>query len=211
MKYIKKGTEPSSLTEFRAAGGKRFDDYREKKELSLKLMREQGFICCYCMQRIKPETAHIEHWKPQSRFPGSQLDYKNLLAVCDGNEGHQNHLLHCDRKKGKKEITVNPTKRQCESLVKFSSNGEVYSDNETVSRELTDVLNLNNQTLVINRKNVLDFVIRKLMAENRDGTWSKAVLKKEIRKWEDTGTDGKYEPFCRIVIFYLKKRLAKAL
>ena len=211
MKYIKKGTEPASLTRFRAAGGKNFDDYREKKELSRQLMEEQGFICCYCMQRIKPKTVHIEHWKPQSLFPEFQLDYKNLLAVCDGNEGHQKHKLHCDRKKGNTEITINPTKRQCESLAKFSSNGEVYSDDETVSRELTGVLNLNNQTLVINRKNALDFVVRKLMAENRDGTWAKAVLEKEIRRWENTGTDGKYEPFCRIVIFHLKKKLAKSL
>jgi len=211
MKYIKKGTEPASLTEFRAAGGKDFDDYRGKKELSRRLMEEQGFICCYCMQRIKPETVHIEHWKPQSRFPGFQLDYKNLLAVCDGNLGKPKPLQHCDTRKGDTEITINPTERQCESLVKFSSNGEVYSDDKTVSRELTDVLKLNNQTLVKNRKEVLDFVIRKLMAENRDGTWSKAVLKKEIRKWENTGTDGKYEPFCRIVIFHLKKKLAKSL
>lgn len=211
MKYIKKGIEPASLTEFRAAGGKHFDDYRGKVELSRKLMEEQGFICCYCMQRIKPETVHIEHWKPQSLFPEFQLNYKNLLAVCDGNEGQPKHLQHCDRRKGNTGITVNPMEPQCESFVKFGTNGEVYSDDETVSRELTGVLNLNNQALVINRKNVLDFVIRKLMAENREGAWSKAVLRKEIRKWEDTGTDGKYEPFCRIVIFHLKKKLAKSL
>lgn len=211
MKYIKKGTEPASLTQFRAGGGKDFDDYREKEELSWKLMEEQGSICCYCMQRIKPGAMHIEHWKPQSGFPNQQLNYKNLLAVCNGNVGQPKHLQHCDSRKGNTEITINPTERQCESLVKFSTNGEVYSDDETVSRELTTALNLNHQTLVINRKNVLDFVIRKLKAENQDGTWSKAVLKKEIRKWENFGKDGKHEPFCRIVIFYIKKKLERSL
>lgn len=75
--------------------------------------------------------------------------------------------------------------------------------------ELNAVLNLNIQTLVINRKNVLDFAIRKLTAENREGTWSKAFLQKELRKWESLGTEGKYEPYCRIVIFFLEKKLAK--
>lgn len=211
MKYIKKKKEPASLTRFRAEGGKDIDEYREKGKLRQVLMKEQGFICCYCMQRIKPETSHIEHWKPRSLYPELQSDYKNLLAACGGNEGNPQHLQHCDRRKGDREITLNPTNPKCETLIKYSSNGEIYSDDETGSRELNDVLNLNNQTLVINRKNALDFVIRKLTAENQDGTWSETMLKKEINKWESLGKDGRYEPFCRIVIFRLEKKLAKSI
>jgi len=209
MKYIKKFNEPTSLTQFRALPGAYYDDYREKDELRQALIKEQGYICCYCMQRIKPETMHIEHWKPRSLYPGVQLDYKNLLAVCSGNEGKPKHLQHCDKRKGDKEITINPTHPNCEIHVRFRSNGEVYSEDETIDLELNAVLNLNIQTLVINRKNVLDFAIRKLTAENREGTWSKAFLQKEIRKWESLGTEGKYEPYCRIVIFFLEKKLAK--
>lgn len=209
MKYIKKFNEPASLKQFRAIPGASYDDYRDKDELRQLLMKEQGFICCYCMQRIKLETTHIEHWKPRSLYPEFQLDYKNLLAVCDGNEGKPKHLQHCDKKKGNKEITINPTDPNCEIQTKFLSNGEVYSEDETINQEFNTVLNLNIQTLVINRKNVLDFAIRKLTTENREGTWSKTVLKKELRKWESLGTDGKYEPYCRIVIFFLKKKLSK--
>jgi hypothetical protein len=67
----------------------------------------------------------------------------------------------------------------------------------------------NEPTLVINRKNVLDFAIRELTAENRDGTLSKAILQKELRNWESLGTEGKFEPYCRIVLFFLEKKLAK--
>ena len=209
MKYIKKQSEPASLKQFRAIPGASYDDYRDKDGLRQTLMEEQGFICCYCMQRIKLETMHIEHWKPRSLYPESQLDYRNLLAVCEGNEGKPHHLQHCDKRKGDKKIIINPTHPKCEKLVKFRSNGELYSEDETTNQELNSVLNLNIQTLVINRKNILDFAILKLTAENRDGTWSKAVLKKELRKWESLGTDGKYEPFCRIVIFFLEKKLIK--
>jgi uncharacterized protein (TIGR02646 family) len=209
MKYIKKGKEPSSLKKFRATPGASYDDYNDKETLRRVLIKEQGFICCYCMQRIKPETMHIEHWAPQSLYPEHQLDYKNLLAVCGGNEGKPLHLQHCDKRKGDKEITINPTRPNCETFVKFSSNGEVYSENEAINRELSTVLNLNIQTLVINRKNILDFAIRKLISENQGGIWSKAVLEKERRKWETLGADGKYEPYCRIVIFYLEKKLAR--
>jgi hypothetical protein len=85
----------------------------------------------------------------------------------------------------------------------------LIKEQETIDLELNAVLNLNIQTLVINRKNVLDFAIRKLTAENREGTWSKAILQKELRKWKIIGTEGKYEPYCRIVIFFLEKKLAK--
>lgn len=209
MKYIKKRNEPVSLKKFRAIPGARYDDYREKDELRQALILEQGFICCYCLRRIKLETMHIEHWKPQSLYPQNQLDYKNLLAACDGNEGKPLHLQHCDKRKGNREITINPTHPSCETLEKFRSNGEVYSDNETVDQELNTILNLNIQTHIINRKYVLDHVIQRLTAENRDGTWSKTLLKKELREWEGLSADGKYESYCRIVIFFLEKKLAK--
>jgi len=94
MKYIKKQSEPLSLKQFRAIPGANYDDYMEKDELRQALGEEQGFICCYCMQRIKLETMHIEHWKPRSLYPALSLDYKNLLAVCAGNAGNPQHLQH---------------------------------------------------------------------------------------------------------------------
>jgi len=209
MKYIKKRREPISLKQYRATPGSNYDDYRDKDDLCQALLEEQGFICCYCMQRIKPKTAHIEHWKPLSLYPGRQLDYHNLLAVCDGNGGNPRHLQHCDRSKEDKEITVDPTKPGCEKHVKFSAGGNVYSDHEKIEEELNTVLNLNHQTLRNNRKTILDIAIRNFTAVKRDTAWSRTFLEKEIHKWESLSADGKYEPYCRIVVCYLEKKLSR--
>jgi hypothetical protein len=59
MRYIDKtkSREPRSLTKYRtqadSASKTIFDDYEDKDELRKALLKEQGFICCYCMQRIK--------------------------------------------------------------------------------------------------------------------------------------------------------------
>lgn len=189
--------------------GANYADYRDKDELCQVLMKEQGFICCYCMQGIKAETAHIEHWRSQKLYPGLQLEYKNLLAVCDGNSGNPQHLQHCDQSKRDKEITVDPTNPGCETLVKFGTSGDVYSDNAKIDQELNTVLHLNLQTFRKNRKTILDIAIGNLLAVKPEGRWSKPFLKKEIHKWERRGANGKYEPYCRVVIYYLEKKLSR--
>lgn len=209
MKYIKKRREPKSLTQYRATPGAYYDGYRDKDELLQALMEEQGFICCYCMQGIKPETAHIEHWRSQKLYPDLQLEYKNLLVVCDGNKGYSQKLQHCDQSKRDKEISVDPTKPDCETQVKFSFSGIVYSDNEKIDRELNTVLHLNLQMFQMSRKTILDIAIRNLLAVKTEGKWSKTFLEKQIRKWESLGADGKYEPYCRVVIYYLEKKLSR--
>ncbi len=141
MKYIRKGTEPNSLTRHRNREYSGFDNYREKDELRKTLLNEQKEICCYCMQRIKKDKMKIEHWKPQTGYPDLQLNYKNLLGACLGNEGKPKHLQHCDTKKGDELITINPTRHNCEILVKFSKSGEIYSDDDNINKDLNETLN----------------------------------------------------------------------
>jgi uncharacterized protein (TIGR02646 family) len=211
MKYIQKKKEPLSLKQFRATPGASYDNLptRVKEELKQSLCEEQGFICCYCMQRITIENMHIEHWKSQSCYPGCELDYKNLMAVCKGYERNPKHLSHCDKSKRDKEIMINPTDSNCEKCLKYSYSGEIDSDNDMIKKELKEILKLNIQTLVNNRRIVLDVVFEKLKSKNPDGSWSKAILQKELRIWECLDSEGKYKPYCQFVIFHLKKRLAK--
>ncbi len=102
MKQIKKGREPDSLLAHRKKSHANYDNFKEKDDLRDSLMKEQGYICCYCMQRIAPnaEKMKIEHRQSQKRHPELQLDYQNLLASCKGNEGKAKHLQHCDTSKG---------------------------------------------------------------------------------------------------------------
>jgi len=214
MKYIKKETEPISLTRHRSQSHANYKNYKEKDDLRKNLLDEQGYICCYCMQGIRIKKGEllelkmkIEHWKPQSKFPELQLDYNNLLGACLGNEGYPKHLQPCDTKKGEDIITVNPTQKNCDFLIKFSTSGEIYSEDENVAKDLNDTLNLNMDSLVKNRKRVLDDALQNFYMRHPRTTWTKAILEREITKWSPK--HGPYKAYGQIIIYYLKKKLAK--
>ncbi|RLC20465.1 MAG: TIGR02646 family protein [Deltaproteobacteria bacterium] len=208
MKYIKKGVEPESLTHHRCKSHADYDNYDKKDDLRNALLMEQGHICCYCMQRIKIRKMKIEHWKPQADFKSLQLNYKNLLGACLGGKGQPLHLQHCDTGKGKELITINPTDKNCETFIKFSSSGEIYSDNENVDRDIDKTLNLNMQTIKKNREAALDEALE-LLRKEHPGRWTKDILNREIRRW--SSRQRAYKPYCQIVVLYLKKRLARCV
>lgn len=210
MKHIVKGNEPRSLLEHRLQPYADYDNYPEKDELRQSLLTEQGYICCYCMQRITKNQMKIEHWQPQSIYPSLQLDYQNLLGACQGNQGQPQRLQHCDTRKGESEITINPTdaSRKCESLIKYRSNGQIYSDDETIERELNEILNLNLETLTKNRKAALDAVIQGLQKKYPSKSWTVAIFSKEIAKYMNTNEKSQYAPYGQYIIFWLNKKLS---
>ncbi|MDJ0799763.1 MAG: TIGR02646 family protein [Calothrix sp. MO_167.B12] len=217
MKHINKNREPLSLTHYRSTipsesreHKDNYDSYTEKNELRQSLLTEQGYICCYCMQRISIDNMKIEHWKPQTKYRELQLDYNNLLGACKGGEGSPPQFQYCDTKKGDKQITISPidNHRNCEKLIKYRADGKIYSDDETINNELNEVLNLNMQTLVNNRKEVWFSVIEQLNSKYPKKDW-KSAIKREIQKWSNQQGDGKYRPYCQIVIHHLNKKLSK--
>jgi len=214
MKKINKGKEPPSLLRHRKKEQATYDNYREKDELRDYLATEQGYICCYCMQRItsNAETMKIEHYKPQKKYPQLQLDYQNLLASCKGNDGGPKHLpRHCDTSKGEQEITINPIDKisNCERVIKYRKNGWIYSDDPIINYELNNILNLNTQILVYYRKAVIDQVIKELTnIKGKKAAWSVSDIKNKIQVYENT-TAGKYKPYCQIIIYFLKKRIGE--
>lgn len=205
MKFIQKQKEPSSLTQHRASSHANYVNYPKKDDLRKALLSEQGNICCYCMQRIKEDKMKIEHWKSQSNYPQLQLIYNNLMGVCRGNEGQPKKLQHCDTSKADYQITINPTHINCEQLTRFSISGEIISDNEDIQKDLNIVLKLNTQILVKNRQFVLDEALRDFYQRYPKGTWTKAIIQREINKW----INPPYREYCQIVIFYLRKKLSK--
>ncbi len=211
MKRIIKNQEPKSLLEHRSQTEAHYDNYPQKGELRASLLTEQGHICCYCMQRIKNDQMKIEHWRSQDEYPDLQLDYNNLLGACEGGQGSREHLQHCDTKKGNTPLTINPLDnlKNCEILIKYLSNGRIYSDDTVIDNELNDVLNLNMQTLVKNRGIVLDTILQQLKNEKIKGDWTVAILNKKIQEWSNKQKDDKYKPYCQIAIYYLKKKLSK--
>ncbi|MCY1012284.1 TIGR02646 family protein [Nannocystis pusilla] len=105
MKNIQKGREPAALTQHRQGGGSFEDPGPWKQELRRALLREQGAICCYCMNRIELESLRIEHLRPQHEHRAQQLTHRNLLAACPGGQDNPTHeqrdIRHCDVRKGR--------------------------------------------------------------------------------------------------------------
>jgi hypothetical protein len=53
-----------------------------KNELAEQLLKEQGYICCYCGQSINRNTMAIEHFDPRAEYKDKIFEYKNLFASC---------------------------------------------------------------------------------------------------------------------------------
>lgn len=234
MKYILKGNEPRSLTTYRSTPNASFEGCN-KATIRLSLIEEQGAICAYCMQRIsnkrnsklsKPCT-EIEHYKSQDVFNGTngkpdlRLNYNNMLGVCNGNAGFPIHKQHCDKSKDFKKnkvylpLTIDPLHPNCEKLIHFKGNGKIFSKNEVIHRDIDLVLNLNESSLVNNRKIAIDMAILAIKSKQKrrqksnqtesDG-WRIAAINQELAKWKQLNKKG-YNPFCQAVIYYLEKKL----
>jgi uncharacterized protein (TIGR02646 family) len=224
MRYIIKAKEPEALRLYRTTTpNATYDGFSAKKEIRESLLEEQKRICAYCMQRISEDRdeelnkykTEIEHYKSQDEFPELALDYKNMLAVCNGNQGNPEHLLHCDKskdtEKNKKHLplSVNPLFLHSIEKIKYQKDGEIYSDDETINQDLNKLLNLNQQTLKQNRKNVIDAVYEELERRHVKNTpWKISIVQKLRDEW-DAEVDGTYKPFCQAAIYHLDRILKK--
>jgi uncharacterized protein (TIGR02646 family) len=164
MKQIIKRKEPPSLTTYRASITKKDLESLEKfdtspstvkDDLRNKLIEEQGFICCYCMDRVGFMHSKIEHFKPRSLFRGEQLDYSNLFVACLGGEGRSKNKQHCDTKKGQDVLENIHLLTNIEKDISYKKDGFIYSTNTNIDKELDEVLNLNYETLKTNREDAL--------------------------------------------------------
>jgi len=218
MKYIEKSesNQPLSLRQHKAKPHSNYGNYDEKNDLRDVLLKEQGYLCCYCMQTIRTyEKMKIEHFKPYSVYNGKNgkedltLVYSNLLAVCCESNTPK-HLVHCDVTKQNKEIKLNPTKKQLMDLIKFGSNGKVYTENETYDKEIDEILNLNTERLKKERESICKTIEYAINKEFKNKTVTKSFLNENIKKWERQ-YEGKYNAYCQVAIFYLQKKLAKAI
>lgn len=219
MKYIQKHikNEPISLKATRSTPGATFDDCN-KAHIRTALLREQGYICAYCMRRIddattkgKPNT-RIEHYEAQSHEESLRMNFLNMLGVCDGNEGNPKHLQTCDKRRGNQNLTLDPRTKICESLIAYQDNGIIYSDNENKEEELNEILGLNNENLIRERLSVIKVARERMQRyyrkKKKNPSWTKSDLTKEIKYW-NTQKSNKYPEYCRIAIYYLEKKLAR--
>lgn len=210
MRGIVKGLEPRSLTEYRRTANANYDDYRDKDSLRQSLVSEQRGLCCYCLSPIRPEIGamRIEHWHCQDNYQDEQLVYANLLGACMGNEGRPRKQEHCDKRKGKDDLSRNPANpdHHIEAFVRFEGDGRVTSQDQAFDQELNEILNLNLEFLKNNRKARLDGF---KMAVKKRGPLRRSTLEKWLRDWNGESHNGELQPYCQVIVYWLRKRLAR--
>lgn len=226
MIKIKKNREPAALTNYRKQPFASYEDMHGAKTGRIlpdgtneivynvvlnHLMKEQGYICAYCMRRI-PERhnrphATIEHIDPQSKSSVQKgLDYQNMLAVCSGNRNANSpELKTCDARRENTELSLNPLQANTISTIAYRSNGRIYSHDPKVDDELNRVLNLNcaARDLIRLRKSALTTMLMTIRNKGWDG--NKEKYRTLLQHYQQE-TDMKTE-YVGILISWLAKRV----
>jgi len=119
----------------------------------------------------------------------------------------------CDSYKGENDLSFNPadTQRNIENFIKYSANGEIFSDDETINQELNEVLNLNTKDLKDTRELFYKDIQTRIIREGKKRK-NKDIQKRfyETEKQQLlTLKDGKLEPYCMIGIYLINKKLSK--
>lgn len=123
-------------------------DLLDKNVIRDQLWHEQKGICGYCMRRISNDMhTTIEHLVPIETDGESALDYKNMMACCDGGreENGEVHVLCCDASKGNKVITVSPYNKDQMEKIRYSRSGRIYTHpkDRELEQDINYALNLN--------------------------------------------------------------------
>ena len=222
MKKIEKTKEPSTLTHYRSSiphaimnDSNIYEDFQHKTKQGCKdgdgdnlrkqLLEEQGYICCYCMSRIDCNNSKIEHFKPQTHYRTLQIDYKNLFIACSGGEGSRAKEQYCDTKKGENELKKVNLLSSFDGEISYKKESmriKIYSNDSDLNSDIEEILNLNVDILSKNRKQIYDNTISNL----KKSGFKPDYIKRTINYFKDKH-NGKYEPFCEMIVYFLTKKL----
>lgn len=207
---IIKKAEPRLLTEYRLKPGAVYDGPMftpVKDAIRQNLLEEQGYLCAYCMNRIHDSslTTKIEHWHNQH----SDLDYRMLLACCDGGQGNPPVQQHCDTHKGNNPLNFHPANPigYVTDMIRYTADGRINSDNDQMHADLV-TLNLNTPKLIRYRKGVYQAVNDVLNKDHNQRTLQE--INRLIVKWHSRNKPNEAKPFCGVAIYALQKRLRRS-
>ena len=165
MRYIKKQQAPPNFTEWKDKADENWQPFwnsqatnfrnPEKKSVHESLLKEQGYICCYCQRRIDLNNSHIEHFKPKDEkyHPKLSLEYNNFLASCqkekitveDSEEKIREYAespVHCGHAKGNwydEKLTVSPLIQNCADYFRYTEAGEILPSEDPDKNEAAKV------------------------------------------------------------------------
>ena len=200
MRKIQKTEPPQEFIDFcKSMTGVSFENLsgEPKNALRKRLLEDQGYICCYCGRRVDDSNTKIEHIKPQKLFPELSLDFKNMLASCDGGEKDRSegakkneHGTHCDAKKGNQIIPCSPLE-DVEELFHYFADGTVVGTGN--GYDTVNILGLNTQFLVHQRKAAIESY-KIYPPQNWSDEYKRLLRRKD---------DGKFVEYCFVLQSYI--------
>lgn len=135
MKHVMKGASAPEFEAWKALANPdwtpTYKDLQnpQKRALHVSLLKEQGWVCCYCGRSIAQQDSHIEHFRPQEHYPDLALIYANLHASCI-RETEPGRPLHCGHAKGAdfdEVLQTSPLDPQCEERFLYTLDGSILA------------------------------------------------------------------------------------
>lgn len=212
MIHIRKGQEPQSLIAYRKTPGATYEGYRAKDDVRRALLRDQGYLCAYCMRRISIQEMKIEHWKAQKSSDGTgeryALDYRNMLGVCDGNQGAPHEMQTCDTYRGNADLYVDPREESHIQRIEYLTDGTIRSMDSRIDQDLNQRLNLNcaQSYLKENRKAAITTLQAFLREEQNKGLWRTETLIKARHHFEAL-KNGEFPRYLGVILYFIDKYL----
>jgi len=188
MKHIVKDQDAPEFDEWKASAN---DDWQPtyedlsgttKKEVKDSLVKEQGYICCYCERRLTDDDSHIEHFKPQSAEDVDPLDYANMLCSCQ-NRLEQREPRHCGNLKGDwfdNRLLVSPLDLDCEGHFAYTADGKIQpaTKSDDAARMTIVKLGLNINKLCALRKKAIEPFLDENLSEQEFSRFVSGYLRK---------------------------------
>lgn len=212
MRYIQKGEEPTGFSEWKE---QRNEDWipacawdnlstPQKPMVHDALLREQGYICCYCGRRITRDTSHVEHLKPRKTYPNLALEYTNLLASCQ-RERERKEPLHCGSKKDDwydEHLIVSPLDANCAEFFRYTDDGQIIAteapEKKSAAQTTIDQLGLDIPKLNAMRRAAIEVILEDI------DSLTDEEKQKLLQGFEQPDANGQYEEFCTAIAYILK-------
>jgi uncharacterized protein (TIGR02646 family) len=232
MKYIEKQTSPTKFEAWKESKKNRQSDLAKIKDLTkvktdtrweaLKskteifnalresLLKEQGFLCCYCQQKISLEqkTIAVEHLVARSKDATLVFEYGNLLASCLGGkkeESEETNEKYCNQGRGSNHLDITPLQEDCEAhfdCFQIEDADErqikVVGRSETAKKVIA-LLNLNTLKLQRLRGETLSPFLEDLTLDEA------TILLNKFRTEKENTHNQPLRPFLQVLIRLLEK------
>jgi uncharacterized protein (TIGR02646 family) len=187
MRRVNKGPEPSTLFEHRRDDvvSPNWDNYPGKAQARQHAVAEQRAICAFCQAELRNDPnqmklAHVIPRKAKPEGPLLEMAWGNIVGACMGGErAGRPQVRHCDTLQGNRRISLalDPVQFINGSLTyDWDGNIKPAKDDDTLLKELNEVLGLNCGPVVRSRQKAFKELKEQLDAASDREAWRQELL-----------------------------------